>query len=196
MTTAPGWYADPNGDTRFWDGVAWTSQVQGISEPVPPGGAHPVIVLPSEGQTSAYAPEADPFGQVSAAGVQAADYGIAPLPDPYAAPTPPAYGAVAPYAAPPAYGAVQPYAAAAPSASPMAPYGAMPGQVAGLPTPGISVAGFIVGLVSIFMPLFIGIIVAIIGLVLSIVGASRPFTKKGLAIAGIILSSVGLILIL
>lgn len=64
---------------------------------------------------------------------------------------------------------------------------------------GVATAGFIVGLVSVFLPLFFGLGVGAAGLVLSIVGASRSATTgtgKGLAIAGIVLSAVGILFIL
>lgn len=64
---------------------------------------------------------------------------------------------------------------------------------------GIAIAGFVVGLVSIFLPLIFGLGAGGAGLVLSIVGAlksSTTGTGKGLAIAGIVLSSVGILFIL
>lgn len=64
---------------------------------------------------------------------------------------------------------------------------------------GVATAGFIVGLVSVFLPLIFGLAVGATGLVLSIVGAvksSTTGTGKGLAVAGIVLSSVGIIFIL
>lgn len=65
--------------------------------------------------------------------------------------------------------------------------------------PGIAVAGFVVGLVSIFLPLVFGVAAGITGLILSIVGystANRTQRAAGLAVAGIVLSSVGIIFIL
>lgn len=64
---------------------------------------------------------------------------------------------------------------------------------------GLATAGFIVGLVSIFLPLIFGLGAGAAGLVLSIIGANKSATTgtgKGLAIAGIILSAVGIIFIL
>lgn len=64
---------------------------------------------------------------------------------------------------------------------------------------GLATAGFIVGLVSIFLPLIFGLGAGVAGLVLSIVGANKSATTgtgKGLAIAGIILSAVGIVFIL
>lgn len=64
---------------------------------------------------------------------------------------------------------------------------------------GLAVAGFVVGLVSVFLPLFFGMAAAITGLGLSIGGMNRAGVvgeKKGLAVAGLVLSIVGLILIL
>ncbi|MEQ6898314.1 DUF2510 domain-containing protein [Microbacterium sp. KR10-403] len=75
----------------------------------------------------------------------------------------------------------------------MTPYGAVP--VAPRQSNGVGIAGFIVGLVSVFLPLFFGVAVALVGLILSIVGLTRPYAGKGLAIAGLVLSIIGLVLI-
>src|SRR5690349_16179416 len=32
----PGWYPDPQGKTRYWDGNAWTEHTQDVATPVPP----------------------------------------------------------------------------------------------------------------------------------------------------------------
>lgn len=64
---------------------------------------------------------------------------------------------------------------------------------------GMAIAGFIIGLASIFMPLFVGLAVGVTGLVLSIIGSSRSLitgTGKGLAITGIIASIFGIIFLL
>lgn len=84
------------------------------------------------------------------------------------------------------------YLVPAQSASVMPIYASAP--VASLPN-GVGVAGFVVGLVSVFLPLIFGIIGGVVGLVLSIVGLSRPNRVRGLAIAGLILSIFALVLI-
>ncbi|HJT59559.1 MAG TPA: hypothetical protein VJ761_23825 [Ktedonobacteraceae bacterium] len=65
------------------------------------------------------------------------------------------------------------------------------------PGRGIALAGFILGLVSIFtswIP-FLGMIVSIVGIILSAMG-QRSISRKGLAIAGLILSILTLIVAL
>lgn len=65
---------------------------------------------------------------------------------------------------------------------------------------GIAVAGFVVGLVSIFLPLVFGLVAGLTGLGLSIGGMTRANSaggkNRGLAIAGLVLSIVGVIFIL
>ena len=61
---------------------------------------------------------------------------------------------------------------------------------------GVGVAGFVVGLVSVFLPIFLGLIGGVVGLILSIVGLAQPQRRKGLAIAGLILSIVAIILLI
>ncbi|MFC6324577.1 hypothetical protein ACFQZV_11180 [Microbacterium koreense] len=75
----------------------------------------------------------------------------------------------------------------------VAPYG-VPG--AALAPNGLGVAGFVVGLVSLFLPLFVGLVGGLVGLGLSIAGVSRVGRRKGLAIAGLVLSIVAVIFIL
>ena len=60
---------------------------------------------------------------------------------------------------------------------------------------GVGIAGFVVGLVSVFLPLIVGLVGGVVGLILSIVGMSRPQSRKGLAIAGLVLSIVAIILL-
>lgn len=104
---------------------------------------------------------------------------LAPLP-PMSAPPAPPYaqgGYPGPYASPGAYG-----------------------QPGARRTNGLAVAGFIVGLVSVFLPLFFGLIGGIVGLVLSIVGVVKhnalTQSGKGLGIAGIILSAIAIVFLL
>ena len=104
---------------------------------------------------------------------------------------------------------VEPYAPLPPAAQqpayvqPVYAPPVQPGYAAPVPAPapgnGIAVAGFVVGLVSVFMPLVLGIVVAGTGLGLSIAGmvkSERTGEKRGLAIAGLVLSIVGLVLII
>lgn len=66
-------------------------------------------------------------------------------------------------------------------------------------TNGVGIAGFVVGLVSIFLPLIFGLAAGVTGLVLSIVGITRAGlsgTGKGLSIAGLVLSILGILFIL
>lgn len=96
----------------------------------------------------------------------------APAPQPPVAPVPP-----------------QPQMPQQPAVPPVAPYpvqGATPGK-------GLSIAGFVISLLSIFTNLFTLGIVAVVGLGLSIAG--RVQSKKGgkpngMALAGIIISSI------
>ncbi|UUT35281.1 hypothetical protein [Microbacterium elymi] len=71
-----------------------------------------------------------------------------------------------------------------------------PGTVAPRPTNGAGIAGFVIGLVSVFLPILFGLAAGAAGLVLSIVGMTRPNAGKGLAIAGLILSIIGILLII
>lgn len=85
----------------------------------------------------------------------------------------------------PMYGAPQPmYGAVAPYGRPV-----LQGNPAG-------VTGFVVGLVSVFLPIIFGLVVAIVGLTFSIIGMTRVNATKGLAIAGLVLSILGIIFIL
>jgi len=82
------------------------------------------------------------------------------------------------------------------------PYASMPTGTTQAPRNGIGTTGFVLGLIGlIFSPIpLIGVIawpLVIIGLVLSLVGLSRArsgvATNKGIAIAGLVLSTLGLI---
>lgn len=78
------------------------------------------------------------------------------------------------------------------------PYGVAP--VVQRTTNGMAVAGFVIGLVSMFLPLVIGLAGGTAGLVLSIIATAKHNPQrqggKGLAITGIILSALAIILIL
>jgi hypothetical protein len=77
-----------------------------------------------------------------------------------------------------------------------APHGSMqPVPSTALAPNGVGVAGFVVGLVSVFLPLILGLVGGVVGLILSIVGISRPQSRKGLAIAGLVLSVVAILLL-
>lgn len=114
-------------------------------------------------------------------------------------PMPPAHpGQVAPYpqAGPPAYPAPHPSLAQPgyPIQQPGYPYDAQPTD-----SNGIAVAGFIVGLVSIFMPLILGVAAGVTGIILSSIGISRSkFSgrNRGIAVAGLVLAIIGTVLIL
>lgn len=92
------------------------------------------------------------------------------------------------------------YAAqAAPRPMPPQPVYAAPMIVQGKQSNGLAVAGFVLGLVSVFMPLVIGFVMAGAGLGLSIGGlarAGRIAAGTGLSVAGLVLSIVGLVLII
>jgi uncharacterized membrane protein len=63
------------------------------------------------------------------------------------------------------------------------------------PGRGIALAGFILGLVSLFtswIP-FLGILVSVVGIILSAMG-QRSISRKGLAIAGLVLSIITLVI--
>lgn len=61
---------------------------------------------------------------------------------------------------------------------------------------GVGIAGFVVGLVSVFLPLILGLVGGMVGLGLSIAGMTRPQSRKGLAIAGLVLSIVAILLLI
>ncbi|OQX97869.1 MAG: hypothetical protein B6I20_11825 [Bacteroidetes bacterium 4572_117] len=72
------------------------------------------------------------------------------------------------------------------------------------PTQGIGIAGIIIGIFSIFFAIipctiFLGIILGVIGLILTIIGinqATKLNVQKGLLIAGLITSIMGLLIAL
>jgi len=82
------------------------------------------------------------------------------------------------------YGSRQPYGAPQRYEDPLQQYGSVP---AAPPKNGMGIAGFVCGLVSLFIPFF-GLALAIPGLIFSIIGMQK--LPKGLAIAGFILSIV------
>lgn len=53
-------------------------------------------------------------------------------------------------------------------------------------------ARFVVGLVGVFMPLLLGLMMGVLGTIFSGIGPSRP-ARKGLAIAGLILSIIAIL---
>ncbi len=57
-------------------------------------------------------------------------------------------------------------------------------------TPGL--IGFIIGLLSLFMPLFIGVFTAVAGFIVSYIGITN-YEKRGLAITGLVLSSIAFV---
>lgn len=75
-------------------------------------------------------------------------------------------------------------------------------QVESNPTQGLGIAGIIVGIFSIFFAIipctiFLGIILGVIGLILTIIGlnqASKLNVQKGLLIAGLITSILGVLI--
>lgn len=82
---------------------------------------------------------------------------------------------------------------------PVQPVYAAPTVVVHKQSNGLAVAGFVLGLVSVFMPLVIGFVMAGAGLGLSIGGlarAGRIAAGTGLSVAGLVLSIVGLVLII
>ena len=106
-----------------------------------------------------------------------------PLP-PYANPQPSAYQVPAHWqSAPPTAPGQHAMVAINPAPTALAPNG-------------VGTAGFVVGLVSVFLPIFLGLIGGAVGLVLSIVGVAQPQRRKGLAIAGLVLSSLAIILLI
>ncbi len=167
MTNSAGWYRDPSGQIRYWDGQQWMGEPQGTSEVAP----------------------YQPPGEQNLYGHS----GSGPLQPGATYPGQPNPGQTGPMHPPPApMQAVQP-----PGFAPQQGYGYpqyAPGQVP-RQSNGIGIAGFVVSLVSVFLPLIFGFIGGVVGLVLSIVGASRPNRPKGLAIAGIVLGVLAIIFI-
>lgn len=130
--------------------------------------------------------------------------------DPYAQEP---YGSATTFGSPSAPGAHDPYAAPAPSADGFGPsFGSPSAAPAGaggyapvgyappMPTSGKGVAGFILGIASLLM---CGGLTAPVGLVFSILGmretgpsATAPKSGRGLAIAGLVLSILGCLVLL
>ncbi|RCS59138.1 DUF4190 domain-containing protein [Microbacterium sp. JB110] len=161
-------------------------------------------VAPSPSEPAPAAHEAA-AGNDDAVAFAVPGYGQPLSPPPFGEPRPPADGvppvAGGELAQQPPFG--QPVAPLPPYAQPYAG----PQSYAGPYAPqamkranGLATAGFVVGLVSIFLPLFFGFIGGVVGIVLSIVGVVKhdPATQsnKGLGIAGIVLSAVAIIFIL
>lgn len=64
---------------------------------------------------------------------------------------------------------------------------------------GVAFAGFVVGVSSVFLPLIFGLVAGVTGLALSIIGLNHSAIvgrARGLSIAGIVLSSLGIVFIL
>lgn len=134
-------------------------------------------------------------------------------PPPGSQPGPPPTGR-SPFDAPPGYSAGPPPGGAYPSGDPHGPppgnpygpppgnpYGPPPGAPYGGPPPGngLAVAGFVLGLLSLllFLTTWPAVVLGILGLVFAVIGRSRAKQRggkhRGLAIAGIILSVIGII---
>lgn len=183
MSAAPGWYPDDSGTIRYWDGGQWTEHTQPAAAPA----------VPDAVQYEAPQYEAPAAPQYEA---PAALQYEAPAAPEYEAPAAPQY--VAPQAEVQAYENPQ-YAAPQYVQQPVYQQ-AYPQQIVGTGAAnGVATAGFVVGLVAVFLPLFFGFGAGVTGLVLSIVGVSKSRitgTGKGLAIAGIVLSAVAIVFIL
>ena len=158
--------------------------------PVPP------IPPPSRPPCPAsYLPPA-PQNPYAAPAEQAPNYPV----QPYSPPSP--YGqppyAQDPYAAPGQMVPAHPQAQAPALYGQHAPYGYAP--VPQQPqSNGIAVGGFVVGLISIFLPFLLGLAAGVAGIIMSANGigrAKRIGTGKGLAVAGLVLSIIGTVLIL
>lgn len=184
MSVPPGWYRDSAGAMRYWDGSGWTQSVE------PGAGVEPD---PGRGPTHGH-------GQ---APVQPSPYPGAPASPPGApAPYPGTQGQVLPpprpghpaqhqlHPSPQPGRQVQPYGPQV-AASHYAPITGPPVKLRN----GLGTAGFVVSLVSVFLPFIFGLVGGIVGLTLSCVGLSRQHLPKGLAIAGVVLGILAIILI-
>jgi hypothetical protein len=116
------------------------------------------------------------------------------------------YPPMVPYGQPqPVYPPMTPYGQPPVVYQPMVPYGQpmmyayAPQYVIMPPEPGRgqALAGMVLGIIGIFVSFspFLGLPVAITGLIFSLLGR-RSFTRRGMALAGIILSSISLVLTL
>lgn len=174
MNVAPGWYPDSLGVVRYWDGAQWTAHTQAPQAP--------------QAQQLQQAPQTPQVVQPE----------YAPRPEQTPAST--ELQAMPQYGAPEQVHYAQPQYAQPQYAQPQYGQPQYQQQVVGSgASNGLAVAGFVVGLVSIFLPLIFGLGAGAAGLVLSIMGAAKSGTTgtgKGLAVAGIILSSVGIVFIL
>ena len=202
MTAAPGWYPDAQGTLHYWNGTEWV-QTSNDSRYATPGSAeHGANSAPQAGYSASPAQQAAtaqaayaPVQQYPAAQQYAPAQQQQQLAQQHTQAQP--YAQVQQYAQAQQYTQAQQYAQARPYAQAQP----LSGAIAPTPAPsnGLGVAGFVVGLVSLFMPLVVGIIVAGTGLGLSIAGmvrADRIGAKRGLAIAGLVLSIIGLVLII
>lgn len=173
---------NPNGT---FDGAA-SGNEGGAPTPPPAPQVPPRPPLPGDAPTAPYATPLDP-GEAAPA---ASDAPTAPYAAPQVPGDAPTSGELVPavYAPPPAPAYDQPYAAPVSYAAPMKRAN------------GLAIAGFVVGLVSVFLPLIFGLIGGGVGLTLSIIGVAKHDdavqSAKGLGIAGIVLSAVAIVFIL
>ncbi|WP_371164381.1 DUF2510 domain-containing protein [Buchananella felis] len=208
---AAGWYPDQTGTVRYWDGTAWANAPQVSATPGAPVGAG------STGQSAQYQAGAPGVSTVSPAlgdGAAPAQNGYAspaqngyaaPAQNGYAAPTQSTAGAQGAYAspngsytAPTGYSAPGAYAnQAAAYASQAGAYAVQPGMVAPAylvpPAPQsnwMGVTGFALSLslLLFFWVPVMNLALLVAGLVFSIMGMRRE--PKGLAIAGVVISSL------
>lgn len=169
---AAGWYVDPENSAgeRWWNGSGWSD--------------HKRDATTAATETPQYsepdpAPAAPAYTVPEPAGFTYGNPDAAARPDPYAPP------------------AAQPYYGGAPASPYVAPYGApAPGQGVN----GLALAGLLVGAIA---WIAVGALAGIAGLVLSILGlgqakkreaAGHPQPGRGLAMGGIIVSSIVLAL--
>lgn len=215
MSARPaGWYPDESGTIRYWNGSTWADSQQyvGLSSQAeaPTSAQLPSPVAPASGSTGQ-------DGHASPQGVpetNAAPNFVAPAASPapgtYAAPGPqPAPNFAAPnFAAPAASPAPGTYAAPGPQPAPgsYGPYAGQPGVYgAAVPayiappvkeTNNMAIAGFVLALAALLLSWapVLNLATWASGLVFSILGLRKE--PKGLAIAGLVISLLGLVAVL
>lgn len=165
-----GWYPDDSGMLRYWDGEQWTEHVQ----PMEQEEAASVEVLEAEQTVSGFAFEAAQTASGGAEVARAAVVQSSTLSQPH--------GAQVPLTHQDASGQVGTQVFVG-------------GVATTKPTNGVGVAGFVSALVALFVSWipFVGWVVWILGLILSAVGVFKK--PKGLAIAGLVISLLGLIIL-